>query len=114
MSPWRVHRFYSPRAEIEKHIRELIYDYPLAKIPTRDWIPSVAFLQLLLLGINIVHYFRRLCLPSSYRYETLKTIRMELLVLLGRLVRTQNRYRLNLPRHYHFEDVFRRALANIE
>lgn len=114
VSAWRVYRFYSPRARIEKHIRELIYDYPLAKIPTREWIPNVAFFQLLLLGFDIVHYFKRLCLPPNYRYKTLKTIRMELLVLPGRLVKTENRYRLNLPRHYHFEDVFRQALAKIE
>jgi len=105
MSAWRVYRFYSPRARVEKHIRELIYDYPLAKIPTRDWIPNVAFFQLLLLGFDIVHYFKRLCLPSSYRYKTLKTIRMELLVFPGRLVKTQNRYRLNLPSP-HFSPGF--------
>lgn len=113
-SAWRVYRFYSPRARIEKHIRELVYDYALAKIPTREWIPNVAFFQLLLLGFDIVHYFKRLCLPRSYRYKTLKTIRMELLVLPGRLVNAHRRYRLTLPRHYHFEDAFQKALSKIE
>jgi hypothetical protein len=44
--PWRVWRFYAPRARIEKHIRELLYDYTLAKIPTAEWIPYMAFFQL--------------------------------------------------------------------
>lgn len=114
MRAWRVYLFYSPRARIEKHIRELAYDYPLAKIPTQDWIPNVAFFQLLLLAFDIVHYFKRLCLPRSYRYKTLKTIRMELLVLPGQLVRSQRQYRLKLPRHYHFEDTFQKALTKIE
>src|SRR3990167_4398484 len=34
LSPWRVYRFYSLRAPIEKNIREFVYDYPLGKIPT--------------------------------------------------------------------------------
>ena len=111
---WRVWRFYAPRARIEKHIRELLYDYPLAKIPTADWVPNVAFFQLLLFAFDLLHYFRRLCLPPAYRTTTLKTIRRELLVIPGRLVNSQNRYRLKLPRGYHFESAFRYALTRID
>ncbi len=111
--PWRVWRFYAQRARIEKHVRELLYDYPLAKIPTADWVANVAFFQLLLFAFDLVHYFRRLCLPPAYRRKTLKTLRMELLVIPGRLVKTGNRYRLKLPREYHFEKAFRFALAKL-
>ncbi len=113
VSAWRVYLFYSPRARIEKHIRELAYDYPLAKIPTQDWIPNVAFFQLLLFAFDIVHYFKRICLSRRYRHKTLKTLRMELLVLPGRLVKTGNRYRLTLPRQYHFQPTFEQALARV-
>jgi hypothetical protein len=114
VSAWRVYLFYSPRARIEKHIRELAYDYPLAKIPTQDWIPNVAFFQLLLFAFDIVHYFKRICLSRRYRHKTLKTLRMELLVLPGRLVKTGNRYRLTLPRQYHFQPTFEQALARVQ
>jgi hypothetical protein len=111
--PWRVWRFYAERARIEKHIRELLYDYPLAKIPTADWLPNVAFFQLLLFAFDLVHYFKRLCLPAAYRTKTLKTVRRELLVIPGRLVKSKNRYRLKLPREYHFRRTFEYALAKI-
>jgi DDE family transposase len=111
---WRVWRFYAPRARIEKHIRELLYDYPLAKIPTADWIPNVAFFQLLLFAFDILHYFRRLCLPPAYRTTTLKTIRRELLVIPGQLVKAKNRYRLKLPREYHFQRAFEYAVRQIQ
>jgi hypothetical protein len=114
LSAWRVYRFYSPRARIEKHIRELAYDYPLAKIPTQEWLANVAFFHLLLLAYDIVHYFKRMCLPRSYRYKTLKTLRMELIELPGRLVNTHGRFRLVLPRDYHFEKLFRQALAKAD
>jgi hypothetical protein len=112
--PWRVWRFYAQRARIEKHIRELLYDYPLAKIPTADWLPNVAFFQLLLFAFDLVHYFKRLCLPPAYRTKTLKTLRMELLVIPGRLVNANNRYRLKLPRGFHFEKLFQVALRKIQ
>jgi hypothetical protein len=111
--PWRVWRFYAQRARIEKHIRELLYDYPLARIPTAEWLPNVAFFQFLLFAFDLVHYFRRLCLPPAYRTTTLKTVRRELLVVPGRLVKAKNRYRLRLPHGYHFESAFRHALAKI-
>jgi hypothetical protein len=111
--PWRLWRFYAQRAQIEKHIRELLYDYPLAKIPTADWLPNVAFFQLLLFAFDLVHYFKRLCLPLGYRAKTLKTVRRELLVIPGRLVKSKNRYRLKLPNGYHFESAFRHALVKI-
>jgi len=111
--PWRVWRFYAQRARVERHIRELLYDYPLARIPTAEWLPNVAFFQLLLFAFDLVHYFRRLCLPPAYRTTTLKTVRRELLVIPGRLVKSKNRYRLKLPNGYHFESAFRHALAKI-
>jgi hypothetical protein len=114
ISAWRVYLFYSPRARIECHIRELAYDYPLAKIPTQEWIANVAFFHLLLLAYDIVHYFKRLCLPRSYRYKTLKTLRMELIELPGKLANRQGRYHLVLPRDYHFEKLFRQALAKAD
>ncbi len=111
--PWRVWRFYAQRARVERHIRELLYDYPLARIPTAEWLPNVAFFQLLLFAFDLVHYFKRLCLPPAYRTTTLKTVRRELLVIPGRLVKSKNRYRLKLPNGYHFESAFRHALAKI-
>jgi hypothetical protein len=111
--PWRVWRCYPQRARSERHIRELLYDYPLAKIPTADWIPNVAFFQLRLFAFDLVHYFRRLWLPPGSRTKTLKTLRQELLAIPGRRVKTGNRYRLKLARDYHFERTFRSALAKI-
>jgi hypothetical protein len=112
--PWRVWRFCAQRARIEKHIRELLYDSPLAKIPTAEWVPSVAFFQLLLFAFDVMHYFRRLCLPPARQTKTLKTIRRELLVIPGRLVKAQNRYRLKLPKDYHFRRDFEYALRQIQ
>jgi hypothetical protein len=114
ISAWRVYLFYSPRAQIERHIRELAYDYPLAKVPTQEWIPNVAFFQLLLLGFDLVHYFKRTCLSRDYRHKTLKTLRMELLVLPGRLVKQGRRHDLRLPRGYHFQTEFERAAGKID
>src|SRR5438876_5258754 len=112
--PWRVWRFYSKRATIEKDIRELLYDYSLGKIPTEDWVANVAFFQMLLFAYNIVHWFKRLCLPRDYLYATLETIRTDFLVLPAKLTKKGSRNLLALPRDYLHREDFTMALKKIE
>jgi len=112
--PWRVWRFYAKRATIEKNIRELLYDYPLGKIPTEDWVANVAFFQILLLAFNLVLWFKRLCLPREYLYATLDTIRTDFLVLPARLTHTGHRNLLQLPKDYHYRKLFESALKKID
>jgi hypothetical protein len=109
LSAWRVWRFYCPRATIEKNIRELLYDLPLGKIPSSQWLPNVAFFQLVLLAYDLAHWFKRLCLPPRYLHATLETLRTDLLVVPARLVRTGGRNVLQLPRDYHHRDLFVQA-----
>jgi hypothetical protein len=112
--PWRVWQFYAPRATIEKNIRELLYDYPLGKIPTEDWVANVAFFQILLFAFNLVHWFKRLCLPREYLYSTLDTIRTDFLVLPGKLTHTGHHNLLQLPKDYHYRELFENALQKID
>jgi hypothetical protein len=113
-SPWRVYRFYRPRATIEKNIREFLYDYPLSKIPTDSWTANVAFFQLLLFAADIVHWFKRLCLPPQYLTTTLETIRTDFLVLPARLVREHKKNIVKLPHDYHYRREFLAAAEKIQ
>ena len=114
LEPWRVWRFYSPRATIEKNIRELLYDLPMGKIPTGDWTANVAFFQLVLLAFNLAHWFKRLCLPPEYLHATLETLRSDLLVVPARLTRRAGRNVLHLPQDYHQRKLFAETLQKIK
>lgn len=114
ISPWRVYLFYKPRATVEKNIREFLYDYPLGKIPTDSWIANVAFFQILLFAADIVHWFKRLCLPPEYLTTTLDTIRTDFLVLPARLVREHKKNIVKLPHDYHYQQEFLTAMKKIE
>jgi|GEM_PF-411887 len=111
--PWRVWRFYAKRATIEKNVRELLYDYPLGKIPTEDWVANVAFFHIMLFAYNIVHWFKRICLLGEYLYATLETIRTDFLVLPARLTKRGSKNLLLLPRDYRYREQFENALKKI-
>lgn len=106
LEPWRVWKFYQPRATTEKNIRELLYDLPLGKIPSADWLANVAFFHLVLLAYDLVHWFRRLCLPPPYQTATVETVRTDFLVLPARLVSRAGRNVLQLPKDYHHRKAF--------
>jgi len=106
LEPWRVWTFYRPRAIVEKDIRELLYDLPLGKIPSSDWTANVAFFQTVLLAFNLVHWFKRLCLPPAWANATVETVRADFLRLPARLVRHGQTNILQLPKGYHYEKEF--------
>lgn len=106
LEAWRVWTFYRPRAIIEKDIRELLYDLPLGKIPSQDWTANVAFFQTVLMAFNLVHWFKRLCLPPRWAKATVGTVREDFLVLPAKLVRTGRGNVLQLPKGYHYEKEF--------
>jgi hypothetical protein len=113
MEPWRVWRFYAERANIEKIIRELVYDYPLSHIPTSDWVANVAFFQLVLFAYNIVHWFKRLFLPLDYHAATVETIRAHFLIIPAKLAKQGSRNVLHLPKGYHYRREFEQVLTKL-
>ncbi|MCU0772265.1 MAG: IS1380 family transposase [Verrucomicrobia bacterium] len=109
-----IWRTYHARANVEKSIRELLYHLALNKIPTQEWTANVAFFQLLLFAYDLVHWFKRLCLPEEYWGATVETIRSDFLVLPGKLTCRAGRNVLQLPRDYHHRKVFLAAAKKIE
>ena len=109
-----VWRTYNARANVEKSIRELLNYFSLNKSPTQEWVANVAFLQLLLFAYDIVHWFKRLCLPEDYLRATVETIRHEFLVLPGKLTNQGGRNVLQLPKDYTHREVFMAAARRIE
>ena len=114
LQPWMIWKTYQKRANVEKSIRELLNYFSLNKIPTQEWVANVAFLQLLLLAYNLVHWFKRLCLPKDYAGATVDTIRNEFLVLPAKLTNRSGRNVLQLPRDYHHQEIFLQAARSIE
>jgi hypothetical protein len=59
-----------------------------------------------LLAFNLVHWFKRLCLPQAWAKATVETVRSDFLVLPAKLVRSAQGNVLQLPKDYHYEKEF--------
>jgi hypothetical protein len=106
LTPWRTWTDYIGRANVEKSIRELLNDLALGKVPTQSWTANVAFLQLLLLAYNLVHWFKRLCLPQEKLRTTVETLRHQFFGIPGKLVSRSGKNILILPKQYHHQPEF--------
>lgn len=84
----------------------MLYQLPRGKIPSGRWLANLAFFQLVLLAYDLVHWFKRLCLPPRYLHAMLETLRTDLLVVPARLVRRGGHTVLHLPRDYHHRQLF--------
>lgn len=114
LSPWRTWTDYIGRANIEKSIRELLNDLALNKIPTQRWTANVAFFQLLLLAYNLLHWFKRLCLPEQKLGTTVETLRHDLISLPGQLLSRSGKNVLVLPKQYHHQASFQTVATRVE
>jgi len=86
---------------VELVIRQLKGDYALGRIPGHHFFANETYFHMLLLGYNLVNWFKRLCLPPQFYNATLETLRHQILLMPAQLVHTANRARLNLPASGH-------------
>jgi hypothetical protein len=107
-------KFYNGRAAVELIIKELKENYPLAKIPTKHFNANEAHFHILLFSYNLINWFKRLCLPDDFHDMTLKTLRSQLLLIPGVLVRTGNSPILKLPANFLYKDAFEYAVKEVE
>jgi hypothetical protein len=114
LKPINVWRFYNRRATAELVIRELKEGYATGKIPTKHFSANSAFFQITLLAYNLLMWFKRLCLPESYRRMTIETLRHRLLVIPAELVYPKGRPTLKLSESYPDKTAFIKTLENIK
>jgi len=106
LEPWRIWTDYVDRSNIEKSIRELLNDLALSKIPSETWTANVAFLQILLLAYNILHWFKRFLMPEELLGKTASTLLHQLLEIPGQLINRSGRNVLVMPEHYPRAEEF--------
>jgi hypothetical protein len=114
LAPLNVWRFYNSRARAELVIRELKQAYALGKIPSRRWEVNEAYFQLLVFAYSLLNWFRRLCLPPELQRWTLGTLRNQILLIDGDLVRPQGVPTLRLPASFPLQRAFWDALKRID
>jgi hypothetical protein len=97
----------------EEAIRQLKHDFGLNHAPVANFYGNWLWWQAAALAYNTARWLRVLALPAHWHRCRGKRLRLMLLNVAGRVVRTGRRLILRLPRHYPHHDTFRTALDRI-
>jgi hypothetical protein len=100
-------------ADMENAIKEHKSGFGLEKLPTQKFHANWAYLLIGQLAFNLVAWFKRLVLPSSYHRTTIKTIRHHLLNLAGKLVHTARQVFLIVSDYYRYQGAWQFAITRL-
>ena len=112
-SPEDVIRFYCKRGIMENFIKECKSGFDMDSVSSSSQIVNANRVQIHALAYNLFNWFRRLVLPKELRKERIDTLRLNLLKIAVRLVRSARYCFFKLCSYCPFQTEYWNTLANI-
>ena len=108
-----VRRFYNQRACCENFIKEGIYGLGLDKVISHHYAGNYAYFELLMLGYNLMNFFKEGVLHQEKVKRMIQTIRERLFLIPARLIKTAGRWILKQERSWFYRVEYEEALARL-
>jgi hypothetical protein len=112
-SPERLVKFYCKRGNMENFIKEGKNSFDFAAVSSCSEVVNANRFQIHGLAYNLFNWFRRLALPESMRSSTADTVRLKLIKIATKVVRSARRVIFKLCSSCPYKDAFRQTLENI-
>lgn len=124
LSPNNLLDFYNGRCAMEKNIAELKGEFAFDAVPTKDYQGNSAYQKISVIAYNLVRNFQiDMNLASARRatssrtaimtFESLKTLRFELILAAGRIVNHSGEKILRVVRSIARENLYRKLDLNL-
>ena len=112
-SPEELIRFYCKRGAMENFIRESKYGFHMDSMSSHSMVVNANKLQISMLAYNLFNWFRRLVLPKSFQKLQVDTIRLKLLKVAAKLIRSARYITFKLCSHCPYKNEFYETMNNI-
>ena len=113
-SPKDVIRFYCKRGKMENFIKECKSGFDMKYVSSSSQIVNANRVQIHALAYNLFNWFRRLVLPEAMRMDRIETLRLKLLKIAARVVRSARYVFFKLCSHCPFQSEIYETLRNIQ
>jgi hypothetical protein len=111
--PEETWQFYNQRACCENFIKEGIYGLGLDKVISHSYGGNYTYFELLMLGYNLMNFFKEEVLNRKKVKPMMQTIRERFLLIPGRLIHTGREWILKLERSWYYRKEFEQALGRV-
>lgn len=112
-SPERLIKFYCKRGSMENFIKEGKNGFDFAAVSSSSEIVNANRFQIHVLAYNLFNWFRQIALPESMRSSMVDTIRLKLIKIAVKVVRSARRVIFKLCSSCPYKDIFYQTLENI-
>ena len=113
MKPYQVLQFYCGRGKMENFIKEGKSGFDFASVSSSSKLVNANRLLIHGLAYNLFNWFRRLALAASMRKQRIDTIRLKLLKIAARVVRSARYTYFKLCSSCPYKKEFYETLENI-
>ncbi len=114
MEPCQIIRFYCVRGRMENFIKECKTGFDFAAVSSHSKVVNANRMRLHMLAYNLFNWFRRLALPANMRKQQVNTIRLKLMKIAARAVRSARYITFKLCSGCPYKKEFHRTLENIQ
>jgi Transposase DDE domain. len=112
-SPEELIRFYCKRGQMENFIKECKSGFDMEYVSSSAQIVNANRVQIHALAYSLFNWFRRLSLPEDMKTDRIDTVRLNLLKIAVRVVRSARYVFFKLCSHCPFEAQYLETLCNI-
>ncbi len=113
-APYQVIQFYCGRGKMENFIKEGKSGFDFASVSSSSKVVNANRLQVHALAYNLFNWFRRLALAADMRKMRIDTIRLKLLKVATKVVRSARYKYFKLCSSCPYKKEFYETLANIQ
>ena len=113
MEPYQVIQFYCGRGKMENFIKECKSGFDFASVSSSSKLVNANRLLVHALAYNLFNWFRRLALAVSMRKQRIDTIRLKLLKIAARVVKSARYKYFKLCSSCPYKKEFYETLENI-
>jgi len=106
-------KFYCKRGLMENFIKESKTGFDFASVSSHTRIVNANRLQIHALAYNIFNWFRRLTLSANMRKQRIDTVRLKLLKIAAKVIRSARYITFKLCSSCPYKDEFYNTLSNI-
>ena len=114
MEPHQIIQFYCGRGKMENFIKEGKSGFDFAAFSSHSKIVNTNRMRVHTLAYNLFNWFRRLVLPANMRKQRIDTIRLKLMKIAARAVRSERYITFKLCSSCPYKRNFYETLENIQ
>ena len=113
IEPYQLIQFYCNRGRMENFIKESKSGFNFESMSSHTKIVNENRLQLNMLAYNLFNWFKRLVLPAKMRKMQIDTIRLKLIKIAAKVIRSARYITFKLCSSCPYQEEFYETLDNI-